>query len=57
VRIVERFSVSADQTRVDFHVTVTEPATFTAPAIVEGHWLALGGQVQRFDCQAARAAD
>lgn len=57
VRIVERFSLSADQTRLDFQVTVTDPATLTAPAVVDGHWLALGAELQRFDCQAARASD
>ena len=54
VRIVERFTLSADQTRLDFHVTVTDPATLTAPAIVDGHWLALGAELPRFDCQAER---
>lgn len=54
VRIVERFSLSADQTQLDFHVTVSDPATLTAPAVIEGHWLALGAELPRFDCQAPR---
>jgi hypothetical protein len=54
VHIVERFSLSADQTRLDFHVTVTDSQTLTAPAVVDGHWLALGADMPRFDCQAPR---
>ena len=51
VEIVERYRLSADQTQLSFHVTVTDPATFTAPAIIEGHWLALGQTIARYDCQ------
>ena len=54
VRIVERFSLSADQARLDFQATVTDSATLTAPAVVDGHWLAFGAELQRFDCQAPR---
>jgi hypothetical protein len=51
VRIVERYTLSDDQSRLDFQVTVTDPATFTAPAVIDGHWLALGGTIPRYDCQ------
>jgi hypothetical protein len=51
VEIAERFRVSDDQTKLTFHVTVTDPATFTAPAVVEGYWLALGDTIARYDCQ------
>jgi hypothetical protein len=51
VEIVERFKLSADQARLDFRVTVSDPANLTAPAIVESFWLALGHEVQRFDCR------
>ena len=54
VKIVERYSLSDDQTQLDFHVTVTDPATLTAPAVIDGHWLALGGTLPRFDCQPPR---
>jgi Family of unknown function (DUF6152) len=56
VEIVERFTPTADQTRLDFHVTVRDPVTLTAPATIEGYWLALGHTVQRFDCQAPQPA-
>jgi hypothetical protein len=51
VRIVERFTPSGDQSRLDFHVTVIDPTTFTEPAVIQGHWLALGGAIPRYDCQ------
>jgi hypothetical protein len=53
VEIVERYRLSTDQTQLSFHVTVTDPATFTAPAVIEGHWLALGQTIDRYDCQLA----
>jgi len=52
VAIDERYTLSADQARLDFHITVTDPANLTAPAIIDSHWLALGATLQRFDCQA-----
>jgi hypothetical protein len=51
VEIVERYSLSEDQSRLSFRVTVTDPATFTAPAVIEGHWLALGHTIDRYDCR------
>jgi len=54
VAIEERYTLSADQARLDFHVTITDPANLVRPAIVDSHWLALGATLQRFDCQAPR---
>ena len=51
VGIVELYRLSADQSRLDFRVTVTDPSTFTVPAVIDGHWLALGGSIPRYDCQ------
>lgn len=48
--ISERFTLSADQTRLDFQVTVTDPSTFTRPAVLAGYWLALGDTIARYDC-------
>jgi hypothetical protein len=53
VRLVERYTLSADQSRLDFAVTVTDATTFTAPAVIEGHWLALGETIPRYDCRVA----
>ena len=55
VEIVERYTLSDDQTRLDFRVTVRDPATLKGPAEIEGHWLALGETLARFDCQASRS--
>ena len=54
VSIVERFSLNEEQTELAFRVTVTDPTTFTAPAVVEGKWLARGDTIARYDCQPAR---
>jgi hypothetical protein len=54
VQIVERYSLSEDQSRLDFRVTVTDPTTFTAPAVLDGYWLALGGTIPRYDCKPLR---
>ena len=51
VEVVERFTVSDDQNRLDFHITVTDPQTFTEPATAEGYWLALGETIPIYDCQ------
>ena len=53
VETVERYTLSADQTRLDFHVTIADPVNLTEPAVVAGHWLALGATLERFDCQAS----
>jgi len=54
VQILERYSLSEDQSRLDFRVTVTDPTTFTTPAVIDSYWLALGATVRRYDCQPPR---
>jgi hypothetical protein len=54
VEIEERFALNDDQTELVFRTTVTDSATFTAPAVIEGRWLALGDTIARYDCQPAR---
>jgi hypothetical protein len=39
VEIVERFTPSADGSRLDYEMTVTDPATFTQPVVLTQHWL------------------
>ena len=51
VEILERFELSDDQSRLDFDITVIDPATFTRPARMNGYWLALGESILRYDCQ------
>ena len=32
-------------------VTVTDPVTFSEPAVYERYWLALGAAIERYNCQ------
>lgn len=41
VRIVERFTISDDQARLDYHMTIFDPVNFTEPATYSRHWVAL----------------
>ncbi len=50
-KIVERFTLSEDQSRLDQQMTTTDPATFTESATYERYWLALGETVPAYDCQ------
>ncbi len=51
VRIVERYTLSEDQSRLSYFFTVTDPSTFTEPATIEGQWLALGEALPIYDCR------
>jgi len=49
--IVERFTLSEDETRLDYESIHTDPLNFTEPARLTGHWdWVPGEQVRRFDC-------
>ncbi len=39
VAIVERFTPTADGSRLDYEMTVTDPKTFTRPVVLRQHWL------------------
>ena len=52
VEFLERFTVSADQARLDYQLTVTDPATFTEPAVYDRHFVALvGATIATYGCQ------
>ncbi len=51
VEVVERYSVSEDQSRLDYHFTITDPETFTHPVTIEGYRLALEDTIPLYDCQ------
>jgi hypothetical protein len=51
VRIVERYDLSDDQTRLDVEITITDPRTFKEPAVVRNPWFAYGDTLRRYDCQ------
>ena len=52
VEIAEVFTLSDDQKRLDYRMTVTDPELFTEPAtVIETYWVALGeALVQPPDC-------
>jgi hypothetical protein len=39
VSIVERFTPTADGSRLDYEMTVTDPGNFTRPVVLGQHWL------------------
>jgi len=49
--MLERFTLSDDQARLDYELTVTDAATFSEPAVYERYWLALGASIEAYDCQ------
>jgi len=50
VTMLERYTPSDNHDRLDFHYTITDPATFSRPATYEGYWLALGESVEKYEC-------
>jgi hypothetical protein len=42
-QIDERFTPAADGSRLDYEMTVTDPANFTRPVVLSQHWLWLPG--------------
>ena len=49
--IVERFVLSQDEERLDYRLTITDPATFTEPVTRGRHWLWRPGEtIQPFEC-------
>jgi len=52
VTLVERFILSEDETRLDYELVVTDPATFTEPVTLDNYWVWLPGEeVGDWDCQ------
>ena len=37
--MVERFTPTADGSRLDYELTVTDPETFTKPVVLRKHWI------------------
>ena len=52
VRIIERYTLSPDQGRLEVEITVVDEATFTAPAVLRTSWTAYAGNIRPYDCQA-----
>jgi hypothetical protein len=52
VSLVERFTLSADEQRLDYRILITDPATFTRPFELTRYWVWRPEiVVQRWDCQ------
>ena len=51
MEVVEWFTLSEDQSRLDLSITPSDPATFTETVTLEGYWLALGEEVPEVECE------
>jgi hypothetical protein len=50
-KIAERFSLSTDERRLDYEITVTDPSTFTAPVTQNSFWVWRPGEtVNPYNC-------
>jgi hypothetical protein len=49
--LVERFTPTADGSRLDYTVTVTDPVNFTKPVTLNRYWLDLGETLVKYNCQ------
>ena len=51
VEIVERFTLSEDEARFDYSATITDPATFTEPVVLDTYRVWAPGEViEPYDC-------
>ena len=50
VHVLERFTLSEDQSELTLHMTITDPLTFTEPATAERLYVALGAEFIVLDC-------
>jgi len=58
IEVTEKFFLSEDDGRLNLEMTVTDAATFTEPAFIEGYWLALGEEMPpTYDCQPGRPGE
>jgi len=48
--LVERFTPTADGSRLDYSVTVTDPVNFTKPVTLNRYFLDLGESIVRYNC-------
>jgi len=51
VEVIERFTLSGDQSRLDYHALITDPETFTGPVNRERYWGALGETPEPYECK------
>ena len=52
VEIIERFTPSEDASELAYEITVTDPATFTEPVVMEKTWVWLPDvQIESYECE------
>jgi hypothetical protein len=49
--LVERFTPTADGSRMDYTVTITDPVNFTKPVTLNRYWLDLGETIVPYNCE------
>jgi hypothetical protein len=49
--LVERFTPTADGSRLDYTVTITDPVNFTKPVTLNRYWLDLGETLVPYNCE------
>jgi hypothetical protein len=50
IMMTERFTLSTDESRLDYEIIVIDPMTFTKPVTMSWYWLALGEKVEPYEC-------
>ena len=50
VEVVERLTLSEDQSRLDYSAVFTDSDTFTEPARIDRYWVALGEMPELYEC-------
>jgi|SaaInl5LU_22_DNA_1037371.scaffolds.fasta_scaffold02960_7 hypothetical protein len=48
--VIERFTLSEDQGRLDLLIETTDPVYFNDPATVAAYWVAVGHNIQHYEC-------
>ena len=51
ITFIERFTLSDDESRLDYEITATDPHTFQEPVTMSWNWLALGEKVEPYECE------
>lgn len=50
--MLERFTISDSDRRLDYEIVVTDPATFTEPVVMGRYWVDLGEPMEIYNCVA-----
>jgi hypothetical protein len=49
--MLERFDLSSDERRLDYQITITDPATFIEPVTMSSYWIWRPGEtIQPYEC-------